>query len=475
METGFIATLHDWINIGNSILWGNLMTYLLIGTGIYYTLRLGFPQITGFKHMWHVTLKGRKSEEGGITSFQALCTSLAAQVGTGNVAGVATAIVSGGPGAVFWMWVTALVGMATIYGEAILGQVYRVKGTDGLYRGGPAYYLERGLGQKWLAVLFSISIIIAMPLIFNAVQSNSIVSGLKGAWGFDTQKVGIGVIILTAIVIFGGLRRIAKVAEIVVPFMAILYILGAVYIVLTHLPELPGVIAGVFKCAFGAQQVAGGVLGFTVAQAARFGIARGLFSNEAGMGSTPNANAVADVRHPGRQGYAAMMGVFVDTIIICSCTAVILLLNPDVLTSGKTGVEATQMAIMGEVGQWGVSFVAIALCFFAWTSILGNYYYGESNIMYLFGENKGCVTVFRLCVLGMIYFGATHSVPIVWDMADFFNGIMAMLNLVGVILLAGIASAVKKDYDRRRSLGELDPYIDRSQMKITTIKVELPE
>ncbi|MCF4152166.1 alanine:cation symporter family protein [Dethiosulfovibrio sp. F2B] len=439
------------------------MVWLLLGTGIFYSLRLGLPQVRHFGHMFSVIFKGRKSAEGGITPFQALCTGLAAQVGTGNLAGVATAIVSGGPGAIFWMWITALVGMATIFGEATLAQVFRVKSSDGTYRGGPAYYLEKGLGQRWMGVLFAFSIIVAMAFIFNAVQCNSIAAGLRGAFQLNELYVAITVIILTALVIFGGLRRIAQVAEVIVPLMAGLYILGSLYVVLTHISEIPAVFSLIFKSAFGPKQVAGGVLGHTVAMAFRYGVARGLFSNEAGMGSTPNAHATADVRHPARQGFTAMMGVFVDTILICTATAAIILLSGTV-DSGKTGVELTQLAVDATLGSWGPTFIAIALMFFAWTSILGNYYYGESNLMYIFPNcGKSGLTVYRLMVLGMLLFGATSSVPFVWELADFFNAIMALLNLVGILLLSGVVIKFMKDYENQIKAGIDDPVIDKEK------------
>ena len=323
----------ELVKAANGILWGSLMIWLLIGTGVFYTVRLGFPQIRHIGHVFKVLLGSRKTEEKGISSFQALCTGLAAQVGTGNIAGVATALVSGGPGAVFWMWITALVGMATISAEAILAQLFRVKNADGTYRGGPAYYLEKGLGQKWMGVLFAISIILAMPFVFNAVQCNSIVAGVRGAFLKESSAVnielylGIVVAIITGVVIFGGLRRIAKVAEIVVPFMAIMYIAIALVTMIMNITEIPAIISLIFKSAFGVRQVAGGIMGHTVAQALRYGVARGLFSNEAGMGSTPNAHATAEVKHPARQGFIAMFGVFVDTIIVCSATTMFILLG----------------------------------------------------------------------------------------------------------------------------------------------------
>ncbi len=437
------------------------MVWLLLGTGIFYSVRLGLPQIRHFGHMFKVMFSGRTSAEGGITPFQALCTGLAAQVGTGNLAGVATALVSGGPGAIFWMWITALVGMATIFGEATLAQVFRVRSEDGTYRGGPAYYLEKGLGQKWMGVLFAFSIIVAMAFIFNAVQCNSIAAGLRGAFNLNEVYVAGATIVLTALVIFGGLRRIAHVAEIVVPLMAGLYILGSLVVVVTHISEIPAVFSLIFKSAFGAKQVAGGVLGHTVAMAFRYGVSRGLFSNEAGMGSTPNAHATADVKHPARQGFTAMMGVFVDTILICTATAAIILLS-GTLDSGKTGVELTQIAVEATLGSWGPTFIAVALMFFAWTSILGNYYYGESNLMYIFPNcGKGGLAIYRVMVLGMLMFGATSSVPFVWELADFFNGIMALLNLIGILLLSGIVVKMMNDYESQIKSGIDDPVIDR--------------
>ena len=448
--------LMQLVRAANGILWGNLMIWLLLGTGIFYTVRLGFPQFRRFGHMFKILLGSRKAEEKGISSFQALCTGLAAQVGTGNIAGVATALVSGGPGAVFWMWMTALVGMATISAEAVLAQLFRVKNEDGTYRGGPAYYLERGLGQRWMGILFAISIILAMPLVFNAVQCNSIVAGIRGAFFRDSSAenielyLGIGVAAVTAVVIFGGLRRIARVAEVVVPFMAIMYISIALVTLILNIHHLPDIIALIFKSAFGVRQVAGGIMGHTVSEALRYGVARGLFSNEAGMGSTPNAHATAEVKHPVRQGFTAMFAVFVDTIVICSATALFILLSNQ-LDSGLTGVELTQASLIDIVGSWGAYFLSIALTFFAWTSILGNYYYGESNLMYLFPGSGGraMLYIYRIGVLGMVIFGAVSSVPFVWELADFFNGLMAMLNLVGILCLSGLVVKMFKDYERQ--------------------------
>ncbi|MDR2529202.1 MAG: alanine:cation symporter family protein [Synergistaceae bacterium] len=459
------ARLMSFFIACNGVLWGWLMIWLLLGAGVYYSIRLGFPQIRYFVYMFKVTLKGLRGEKtGGITSFQALCTGLAAQVGTGNLAGVASALASGGPGAIFWMWMTALVGMATIMAEATLGQVFRVSKGDGTYRGGPAYYIERGLGQRWMGILFAVCITISMALIFNAVQTNSIAAA-AGTFGADKASVAVAVMILTGLVIFGGLRRIARVAEIVVPIMALMYILVALYVVITHITLLPSVLRLIVTSAFGVKPVAGGILGYTVAMAFRYGVARGLFSNEAGMGSTPNANATAEVNHPARQGFVAMMGVFVDTILICTATAAIVLLSGEV-GSGKTGIELTQLALRATVGELGPILITVALAFFSWTSILGNYYYGESNLGYIFPGFGGYgLFVFRVVVLGMLFFGAVSDVPLVWEMADFFNGVMALVNLVAILLLSGVTRKVYADYVKRHKAGESDPKADPEFIK----------
>ena len=445
------AGLMSFFTACNGVLWGWLMIWLLLGTGVYYSIRLGFPQIRYFVYMFKVTLKGLRGEKtGGITSFQALCTGLAAQVGTGNLAGVASALV---------------VGMATIMAEATLSQVFRVSKGDGTYRGGPAYYIEKGLGQRWMGILFAICITISMALIFNAVQTNSIAAAASGAFGANKALVAVVVMILTGLVIFGGLRRIARVAEIVVPVMALMYILVALYVVITHITLLPSVLHLIVTSAFGVKPVAGGILGYTVAMAFRYGVARGLFSNEAGMGSTPNANATAEVNHPARQGFVAMMGVFVDTVLICTATAAIVLLSGEV-GSGKTGIELTQLALKATVGEVGPTLITVALAFFAWTSILGNYYYGESNLGYIFpGFGGKGLFVFRVVVLGMLFFGAVSDVPLVWEMADFFNGIMALVNLVAILLLSGVACKVYADYVKRHKAGESDPKVDPEFIK----------
>jgi AGCS family alanine or glycine:cation symporter len=449
--------LMDFFVTANGFLWGWLMIWFLLGTGVYYSVRLGFPQFRLFFHMWRATFTGRTEGTGGLSPFQAVCTSLASQIGTGNLAGVATAIVAGGPGAIFWMWMTALVGMATILAETTLAQVFRVESPSGELRGGPAYYIDRGLGQKWLALLFAISIIAAMPFVFSAVHSNAIASSISGSVGIPKSTVALGLMAVTGLVIFGGLKRIASVAEVTVPFMAGIYILAAIFVIATNLEKLPDALALIFKSAFGAKQAAGGVLGYTITQAFRYGVARGLFSNEAGMGSTPVINATANVPHPARQGVVAMTAVFIDTILICTATAAIILLS-GATDSEHTGIELTQFAMQTMLGSAGPLFLSLAILFFAWTSILGCYYIGESNIAYIFPKLGGNgLTVYRVIVLGMLFFGAVSGAPLVWEMADFFNGLMAMINLIAILLLSGTACKVVADYSKQYKQGNLNP------------------
>jgi alanine or glycine:cation symporter, AGCS family len=451
----------DWLN---NVLWGFLMTPLLLATGIYFTFRLKFIQVRHFGHMFSVMRNSTKAKHGGVTSFGAFATSLAARVGTGNIAGVATALVVGGPGAIFWMWVVALIGMCTAMVEATLAQVYKHRDEDekSLFRGGPAYYMQRGLGSRGMGVLFSFALIIAFGFAFNGVQANSIAAAMNEAFGVP---VGISAAILVAItsgVIFGGIRRIAKVAELVVPVMAIAYLLVAVIVIAVNVTEIPGVISLIVKSAFGAGELAGGAIGYTVAQAIQNGVKRGLFSNEAGQGSAPNAAATADVDHPATQGYVQALGVFVDTIIICTATASMILLS-GVYSSGfsgglyegsATGVALTQQSLSDSVGSWGSNFIAIALLFFAFTSILANYYYGETSLLFINKGRHAALAPFRVLVLLMVIFGALVNATTIWNMADVAMGLMALLNIVAILLLSPTATKVIFDYDKQRRAGE---------------------
>ncbi|WP_282176861.1 alanine/glycine:cation symporter family protein [Vibrio nereis] len=451
----------DIINLMNDLLWGSILVYLLVGVGIYFTVRLGFIQFRHFGHMFSVLKNSRKTDSAGISSFQALCTSLAARVGTGNMAGVAVALTAGGPGAIFWMWLIAMLGMATSFAESTLAQLYKTKDDDGNYRGGPAYYMEKGLGMRWMGVLFSVFLIIAFGLVFNAVQANSIAGAMNTAFGWNETYVGVGVVILSSVVIFGGIKRIARVAEMIVPAMALAYLILALFVVFVNIEKLPAVLELIFKSAFGLQEAAAGGLGYAIAQAMINGIKRGLFSNEAGMGSAPNAAASATPYppHPASQGYVQMLGVFMDTIVICSATVAIILMSGEYVPHGEvTGIELTQNALSSQVGEWGGVFVAVAIFFFAFTSIIANYSYAETNLIFLEHNHKAGLSIFRVVVLGMVMFGAVASLPIVWALADVSMGLMAIVNLVAIILLSGIVIKLAKDYNRQLDAGKVPTF-----------------
>lgn len=451
----------DLINLMNDLLWGSILVYLLVGVGIYFTVRLGFIQFRHFGHMFSVLKNSRKADKAGISSFQALCTSLAARVGTGNMAGVAVALTAGGPGAIFWMWLIAMLGMATSFAESTLAQLYKTKDDDGNYRGGPAYYMEKGLGMRWMGVLFSVFLIIAFGLVFNAVQANSIANAMHNAFGWDDTYVGIVVVLLSSIVIFGGIKRIARVAELIVPVMALAYLLLAMFVMVINIEKLPAVLTLIFKSAFGLQEAAAGGLGYAIAQAMINGIKRGLFSNEAGMGSAPNAAASATPYppHPASQGYVQMLGVFMDTIVICSATVAIILMSGEYVPHGEiTGIELTQTALSSQVGDWGSIFVAVAIFFFAFTSIIANYSYAETNLIFLEHNHKAGLGIFRIIVLGMVMFGAVASLPVVWSLADVSMGLMAIVNLIAILLLSGIVIKLAKDYNRQLGEGKVPTF-----------------
>ncbi|MEQ5222144.1 sodium:alanine symporter family protein [Providencia alcalifaciens] len=452
----------EYINSISNFIWTSILIYLLLGAGLYFTIRSKFIQFRHFGHMFGVLKNSTRSDSSGISSFQALCTSLAARVGTGNLTGVAIAITAGGPGAIFWMWVVALLGMATSFIECTLAQLYKTKDDQGNYRGGPSYYMQKGLKQRWMGVLFSIFLIIAFGLVFNAVQANSIAQATAVAFDFNPLYVGIALVILSGTIIFGGLRSIAKVAEFVVPIMAIAYLLLAFWVVGQNIERLPDVFMLIFRSAFGLQEAAGGALGYGIAQAMTQGIQRGLFSNEAGMGSAPNAAASASPYppHPASQGYVQMLGVFLDTIVICSATAIIILATGvlDGPVDKINGIELTQMALSSAVGSWGSIFIAIAIFFFAFTSIIANYAYAESNMIFLENNHTAGLFLFRLATLGMVMFGALGEMPLIWKLADVSMGLMAITNLIAILLLSGVAFKLAKDYNQQLSSGKVPTF-----------------
>ena len=443
--------LNYLIDKGNTILWSYVLIVMLIGIGLYFTFRLKFVQFRMIKEMVRLLGEGISSNNGekkGVSSFQAFAISTASRVGVGNLAGVSIAIASGGPGAVFWMWMIALIGSASAFVESTLAQVYKVHDDKG-YRGGPAYYMEQGLKKRWMGVFFAILISITFGLVFNSVQSNTITAAIQNAYGFDRFIQGIVLALATAVIIFGGVHRIAKVSGIIVPVMAIAYLILAIFVVITNITKVPEVLALIVENAFGINQVVGGGIG----AALMYGIKRGLFSNEAGMGSAPNAAATAEVTHPVKQGLIQALSVFTDTLLINSGTAFIVLISGVYTDPKLTGINLTQAALSTEVGGWAGTFVAIAVFLFAFSSIVGNYYYGETNIEFI-RSNKTWLFIYRLLVVGMVLFGAVAEMPLVWNMADLFMGLMAVTNLIAIVLLGKIAVSALDDYLKQKKAGK---------------------
>ena len=434
------------INIPSDFIWKYLF-YILIGLGLFFTIRFGFIQFRYFIEMFRIV--GEKPEGNkGVSSMQAFFISAASRVGTGNLTGVALAIATGGPGAVFWMWVVAAVGMASSFVESTLAQLYKVRdGED--FRGGPAYYIQKGLGARWLGIVFAILITVSFGLIFNAVQTNTIAGALDGAFHVNKIVVAIVLAVLTAFIIFGGLKRVVAVSQLIVPVMAGIYIFIALFFVITNITAFPGVIATIVKNALGFEQVVGGGIGGIIV----IGAQRGLFSNEAGMGSAPNAAATAHVSHPAKQGFIQTLGVFFDTFIICTSTAFIILLYS--VTPKGDGIQVTQAALNYHIGGWAPTFIAVAMFLFAFSSVVGNYYYGETNIEFI-KTSKTWLNIYRIAVIAMVVYGSLSGFQIVWDMADLFMGIMALINLIVITLLSNVAYKVYKDYAKQRKQG-LDP------------------
>lgn len=435
----------------NSFIWGLwCLIPLLCGTGLYFTIRLKFVQIRKFPEAFKavfggINLFGKRAGKDGMSSFQALTTAIAGQVGTGNLAGAATAIAMGGPGAIFWMWVAAFLGMATIFAEATLAQVFKHKEPDGRVVGGPAFYIMNGLNCKPLAVFFSVSLIIALGFIGNAVQTNSIADACNVAFGWNKLYVGIFLAALGAYVFFGGIGRIAAITEKLVPVMAAMYLIGGAIILIMNFTQLPHAFWMIFKGAFNPAAATGGLIGVSIKQAVRYGVARGLFSNEAGMGSTPHAHAVAKVKHPCEQGYAAIISVFIDTFCVLNMTAFVIFVT-GAIDGHTSGIALTQKAFSIGLGQLGVPFVALCLFFFAFSTVIGWYFYGEQNIIFLCGE-KGLLP-YRLIVVAFLVLGSVLQLDLAWQLADFFNGIMVFPNLVALLGLASIVSKQLNEYEK---------------------------
>lgn len=461
--------LNEWIGAINEVLWSYVLIIMLLGCAFWFTLRGKFVQFRMIGEMVRLLGDSTQKAAGGekhISSFQAFAVSLASRVGTGNLAGVATAVAVGGPGAVFWMWLIALLGSSSAFVESTLAQLYKVKGKDS-FIGGPAYYMERGLGWRWMGVLFAVLISITFGFAFNSVQSNTICAAWENSFGIDHQWMGLGITALTLLTIFGGIQRIARVSSIVVPIMALGYIALALGIVLFNITELPGVIRTIVSSAFGWEQALGGTVGAALMQ----GIKRGLFSNEAGMGSAPNVAATAHVTHPVKQGLIQALGVFSDTLIICTCTAFIILFSGVPLDGSLNGVQLTQEALSSEVGSAGGIFVAMAILLFAFSSIIGNYYYGEANIRFITAR-PSVLLVYRLLVGGMVLFGALASLDLVWSLADVTMGLMTICNLIAIALLSKQAFLLLQDYVQQKRSGTKSPLFTRDRIPALKDKAE---
>ena len=426
----------EWVGIISNNVSGPALVVALLGAGAFFTYRFRAVQIAAFWESFRVMAGSAGGVARGITPFQAFATGLASRVGTGNIAGVAVALSAGGPGAIFWMWITALVGMASAFGESTLAQIFKVPHGDQSFRGGPAYYIRDGLKLKWLGQLFAIALIFAFGFALNTVQANSIADAFHTSFGWSKSLVGIALVLMTIPIIFGGIRRIAVTAQYVVPLMALIYVGLSGYVVISNIAAVPDVLATIIRHAFGLEQAAGGAAGYAVSQAVMMGVRRGLFSNEAGMGSAPNAAAVATATHPVQQGLLQMLGVFFDTMVVCTGTAALILLSGAYAVGGDlVGASLTQRAMAVHVGDWGMPYMAVTLFFLAYSSVLGNCAYAEVNVDFL-TKHRAARYAFRLVVLCAVMLGAVSSLPLVWSLADIGTALMAFINIIAVVLFS---------------------------------------
>ncbi|GAB5382760.1 MAG: sodium:alanine symporter family protein [Aliiglaciecola sp.] len=469
-----VRVIHDVVSFINDLLWNRglsvfwedknnpdtiylpILAVMLVVAGFWFTYRLGFLQFRHFGHMFSIMKGSTQSTKSGISSFQALCTSLSARVGTGNLAGVAVAISLGGSGAIFWMWVIALLGMATGFAESVLGQLYKVRDVNGEFRGGPAYYIQQGINKRWLAILFSLCLFMGYGFIFSAVQANTITDALNHAYQIPTHYSGLVIIVMAALIVVGGLRAIARFAEWIVPFMAVTYVSVALIITLINIDLVPAMLYDIITSAFGLQEAGAGALGAAI----KNGIQRGLYSNEAGSGSVPHAAASAapHPNHPVSQGYVQMLGVFIDTMILCTCTAVVILLAGGSSGEQMEGIRLTQTAMSSHLGDYGGDFVAAAISLFAFTSVVANYAYGESNLHMFKLDNKMGRAIYTLGYLAMIYWGSSASLPKVWAMADMALGLMTVINIIAIVIMTPTIVSISQDYFKKHKAGKLPEY-----------------
>ena len=445
------------------------LIYLLAGAGIFFTIRTGFVQIRLFKDSLKCMTE-KKSSDKGVSSFQALMIATASRVGTGNMAGVATAIVVGGPGAAFWMWLMAILGSASAFVESTLAQIYKKRDGDS-FKGGPAYYIERALNKRWLGIIFAITLIATFAFGFNGLQAYNIVSAFD-YYISDPSKshisivVGILLFVISLILFFGGTEKIGWVSSVLVPLMAGIYIIFGILIIILNIGEIPAVFVSIFKSAFDFKAIFGGFTGSCMV----YGIKRGLFSNEAGMGSAPNASASADVSHPVKQGLAQVVSVYIDTLLICSATVFILLLTGVYKNdSGLSGIPLIQQSIGSQFGPVSIHIITAAVCMFAFTSIIGNYFYAESNIRFITKSNK-VMTIFRIASAAVVFYGAQNSLDMAWSLADITMGLEAIVNIIAILMLSGIAMKALRDYEKQKAAG-LNPVFHEKNIGLTNTYV----
>jgi len=464
--------LNELITIVNDAIWGYVLIFVLVGCGVWFTIKTRFVQFRMVGEMFRLLTDSAvntveeqvKEQQRGetskhISSFQAFAVSVATRVGTGNLAGVASAIAIGGPGAVFWMWLIALIGSATAFVESTLAQLYKQKHKDS-FIGGPAYYIQKGLKQRWMAITFAILITCQFGLSNNSIQANTICGAMQEAFGWSPLWVGLFLAILALFIVFGGIHRIAQVSAVLVPVMAVGYLLLAIVIIIMNIGLIPYVFKIIVEDAFGIQQIAGGGIGATIIN----GVKRGLFSNEAGEGSAPNVAATATVTHPVKQGLIQALGVFTDTLLVCSCTAFIILISGLYKVPELNGIALTQTALQSEVGAIGPIFIAVAILLFAFSSIIGNYYYGEANIRFI-TPNNTVMTIYRICSAGlMVIFGAMASFELVWNIVDFFMAFLTACNLIAIVILGRYAFRLLDDYRQQKRKGIKEPVFHRSQL-----------
>ncbi|PZR53689.1 sodium:alanine symporter family protein [Xylanimonas oleitrophica] len=457
-----METLNGWVLDAGDVLWTWAVLPVVAVLGLYFTVRSGVVQLRMLPEMFRTLRDVAPTDDAGrpqsVSSFQAFTISAASRVGVGNIAGVGTAIALGGPGAVFWMWAMAFVGGASSFVESTLGQLYKERHRDG-FRGGPAYYMLHGLKARWMGVVFAVVLICCFPFAFSSLQANTISATLSSAVGGPAWlpwAVGVALAVLTGLVVFGGVRRIARVTQAVVPLMALLYLGVGLVVVAMHVDQVPRVLASIVTEAFGAGQVVAAAIGTVIMQ----GVKRGMFSNEAGLGSAPNAGATAAVTHPVKQGLVQTLGVYFDTFLVCSVTAFIILVSQPDLAGAQAGIALTQTALTSTLGAWSNGLLSVVIFLLAFSSILGNYYYGEANVEFITG-NRTVLTVFRSLVVVAIFVGSVLSSDLVWNTADGIMGVMALVNLAALALLAPVAFRLLKDYLRQRAEGR-DPVFTRA-------------